>query len=381
MQKVAIVGAGPYGLSIASFFEVLEIPYTIYGAPMGSWKRMLGNELLRSHVSLSCPANPMGDYLLFDWLNSNDENTNLVDARMDRETFLRFMDYFVDTFSIKTTGKTIVNIDWQDGHFVLTDNFGNVALFSEVVVATGLANTENVPFSVDSAHVVHSSRLKTLLNQNIRKALVVGAGQSAVESCKFLHESGTSTIHLAVRGANIKYNSVHQAGTIARKKKVFYLEKLFPIQSYEARYRTYQHLLLPSIEPDMKQYVDKNVSLLPGYTVRNVETTNAGRLRVLFSNNVQDEYDAVICATGFKPSLDNLPIKLSTKITIETDPFSNLPLLDENCESSFAGLFIVGSHAALRMGPQANFIFGTKYLTESIVTEFATRHEIPNAFL
>lgn len=381
MQKVAIIGAGPYGLSIASFFEVLEIPYTIYGEAMGSWKRMIGNERLRSHVSLSCPANPIGDYLLFDWLNRTFENPQLPDARMDRVTFVRFMDYFIDTFSIEPNSTFIANIDRQDGQYVLTDENGEVSLYSEVVMATGLVNTEYMPFPANSSQVVHSSQLATVLNTDIRRALVIGAAQSAAESCKFLRENGTDTIHLAIRDGDIEYNSVHQAGTIARKKKVFYLEKMFPLQNQETRCGTYQHLLPPSTEPDMKKYLEENVHLLQEVSVQHVDVDKAGTLRVRFSNNTREEYDAVICATGYKPALDKLPVELSPNISVSTDPASNLPLLNENCETNIAGLFFIGSHAVLRMGPQANFIFGTKYLADSIVTAIATRYNAHKAFI
>ena len=34
---VAIIGAGPYGLSIAAYLRALEVDFRIFGAPMHTW--------------------------------------------------------------------------------------------------------------------------------------------------------------------------------------------------------------------------------------------------------------------------------------------------------------------------------------------------------
>ena len=37
MLETAIIGTGPYGLSIAAHFRRRGIPYRIFGRPMDSW--------------------------------------------------------------------------------------------------------------------------------------------------------------------------------------------------------------------------------------------------------------------------------------------------------------------------------------------------------
>ena len=37
MINTAIIGAGPYGLSVAAHFRRQGIPFRIFGHPMGSW--------------------------------------------------------------------------------------------------------------------------------------------------------------------------------------------------------------------------------------------------------------------------------------------------------------------------------------------------------
>ena len=42
---VAIVGAGPYGLSIAAHLRARDIPFRIFGQPMLSWQGSLALEV------------------------------------------------------------------------------------------------------------------------------------------------------------------------------------------------------------------------------------------------------------------------------------------------------------------------------------------------
>ena len=39
MTRVAIVGAGPYGLSIAAHLRSYGVPFRIFGTPLDSWRR------------------------------------------------------------------------------------------------------------------------------------------------------------------------------------------------------------------------------------------------------------------------------------------------------------------------------------------------------
>src|SRR4051812_16609482 len=58
--KVAVVGAGPYGLSIAAHLQVHQVPYRIFGEPMEGWRSHMPREMyLKSSPfssSISAPA-------------------------------------------------------------------------------------------------------------------------------------------------------------------------------------------------------------------------------------------------------------------------------------------------------------------------------------
>ena len=63
--EVAIIGAGPYGLSIAAHLGHANVGYRIFGSTMGAWKhRMPPGMLLKSHAWSSSLYDPFGELTL-----------------------------------------------------------------------------------------------------------------------------------------------------------------------------------------------------------------------------------------------------------------------------------------------------------------------------
>ena len=63
--EVAIVGAGPYGLSIAAHLGAAKVPYRIFGVPMGFWKSSMPEGMsLKSEGCASSIYDPGEDFSL-----------------------------------------------------------------------------------------------------------------------------------------------------------------------------------------------------------------------------------------------------------------------------------------------------------------------------
>ena len=59
VTQVAIIGAGPYGLSIAAHLRSLGIPFRIFGTPVDTWRRhMPAGMSLKSDGFASCLSDP-----------------------------------------------------------------------------------------------------------------------------------------------------------------------------------------------------------------------------------------------------------------------------------------------------------------------------------
>ena len=62
---VAIVGAGPYGLSVAAHLSAAEIPYRHFGVPMKLWRTAMPRGMyLKSQGFASNLSDPEGSHTL-----------------------------------------------------------------------------------------------------------------------------------------------------------------------------------------------------------------------------------------------------------------------------------------------------------------------------
>src|SRR5580693_585379 len=65
MIEAAIIGAGPYGLSVAAHFRCRGIPFRIFGRPMDSWlAHMPKGMMLKSDGFASNIYDPDGEFTL-----------------------------------------------------------------------------------------------------------------------------------------------------------------------------------------------------------------------------------------------------------------------------------------------------------------------------
>src|SRR5580704_17803885 len=65
---IAIVGAGPYGLSIAAHLNAADIPFRIFGSPMSMWStRMPRGMRLKSEGFASSLSDPESRFTLRDY--------------------------------------------------------------------------------------------------------------------------------------------------------------------------------------------------------------------------------------------------------------------------------------------------------------------------
>ena len=72
MTQVAIVGAGPYGLSIAAHLRSLGISYRIFGTPLDTWRRhMPAGMALKSDGFASNLSDPDERLRLAHWCQLN----------------------------------------------------------------------------------------------------------------------------------------------------------------------------------------------------------------------------------------------------------------------------------------------------------------------
>src|SRR5271169_6945356 len=120
MLNTAIIGAGPYGLSIAAHFRRQGIPFRIFGRPMDSWLAhmpkgmMLKSDGFASNIYDQENAFTLGQFCAEQGIEYADTG---VPVRL--ETFAAYGLAFRDRMVPELEDKLVTSVDRLPGGFLL----------------------------------------------------------------------------------------------------------------------------------------------------------------------------------------------------------------------------------------------------------------------
>jgi FAD-dependent urate hydroxylase len=198
---VAIVGAGPFGLSAAAHLrQIRGLDQRIFGRPMQFWEQCMPPQmLLRSHWHATHIDDPEGE-LSLDSFVSNTHRYGLNEPIPVRE-FIRYGQWFHDTAGIKADPRKVTRIDPTGIGYELALEDGPSIRAKRVIVAAGIEPFAYKPETfrhVPAELVSHSSELRDYQGFRDKDVLVVGGGQSSLESAAFLKQGG-ARVEILVR--------------------------------------------------------------------------------------------------------------------------------------------------------------------------------------
>src|ERR1700733_6775838 len=137
---VAVIGAGPYGLSVAAHLDHARASTRVFGEPMGFWRRnMPKGMMLRSpwhgtHISSPNRAHSLDVYA---GAHSVDDSKLLP-----LEDFVDYGEWFQKRAVPQLDRRTVTRIDATGHGFRLMLDDGEAVAADRVVVATGLRNQD-----------------------------------------------------------------------------------------------------------------------------------------------------------------------------------------------------------------------------------------------
>ncbi|MBA2675445.1 MAG: NAD(P)-binding domain-containing protein [Ramlibacter sp.] len=367
-------GQVTYGLSLASHLRFLGVPFEIVGTPMALWKPdWMPLRQMRSTLANSCPSNPEGTGILQSWVAGYVPDIGQRKLRTLFSTeYVVFMRSFANHFDIAADEAHVEALEQDSTGFRARLANGRTIAARQVVVATGVAGTETLPRWAaefpDPAKVMHSSRAAGF-DAAGKRVLVIGAGQTAAEACIDAAGKGAAAVDMAFRAKAVVYSSMHDEPTLERQRREYLIRNAFIYSGEAWRTRNVYTLLPRSIEPVLAPALAACAALKPGTEVVSARLTGGGEVEVAFEAGGVATYDAVLCATGFRPGIGRLPFALSLQEPLAHH--ASLPLLDESGESSTPGMFFTGAWAALRFGPQSNVVFGTEQMVGRLVGRIA----------
>ena len=225
-----LIGAGPYGLSLSAHLTASGVRHEIFGEIMGGWvEHMPVGMKLKSEGCASSLSDPSGEHSLGRFCAEHGVEYGDWGVPVDIDSFIAYGRWFQERL-VPGVRRTVVElVQPTDDGFQLTLSSGDTLRARRVVVASGLKGFAHVPAPLRglSAGVLSHSYdhggdghdgLERLADQSV---VVLGAGQSALETATLLHEQGSS-VTLVARSPNLVWNSVPQAGPRRLRSRIRY---------------------------------------------------------------------------------------------------------------------------------------------------------------
>ncbi|ACL61618.1 FAD-dependent oxidoreductase [Methylobacterium nodulans] len=377
---VAIVGAGPYGLSLAAHLREQGVEFRIFGEPMGLWKdNMPKNMLLKSCPQFSNIADPEDEFTIKSYCaeQSVPYHNELIPLPLER--FVQYGDAFHVRYVPMLERKRLVSVELATTRWRAHFDDGETVEARRLVLAIGLRPFRHLPeqaLHLSAEVASHSSDYGPLASLDGKEVVIVGSGASATDLAALIHERG-ARVTLVMRQNEIRF-----AG---RPRQRSLLERMltpragigsgwtiaacsaFPelIHALPAAQRL-RLANTPALGPAGGAFMhDRVLGKVPVVFGRSLERAEERNGKVeLYLNGPSGRQvvaaDHVIFATGYKTDIarfDVLPASLVGRMaTVEC-----APQLSSHYETSLPGLHVIGPAAANSFGPVCRFVYGTRY--------------------
>ena len=388
MIEVAIVGAGPYGLSIAAHFRRRGIPFRIFGRPMDSWvSHMPKGSCLKSDGFASNIYDPDNAFTLEKFCAEQGIEYAHTGIPVRIETFRAYGLAFCQRMLPELDERLVENIDRSPEGFLLRLEGGESVEARRVILAVGISHFENIPENL--AHLpqeflTHSYRHENLESFCGKSVAVIGAGASAIDLAGLLKDAGAD-VQLVGRRTELKFHTAPKdakpttwwsrlrhpssgLGPGLRSRFFSDAPNWFYFLPEPLRLKIVKRALGPSAGWFARDKVMGRVALVLGFTPEGAEIRDGKvhlHLRGRDGSPKEITADHVIAATGYKVTVDRLKF-LAPDLRTQLKTVQGTPALKSNFESSIPGLYFVGLAAKTNFGPVMRFAFGAGFAAETL---------------
>jgi len=385
MQPIdtAVIGAGPYGLSVAAHLRDAGVPHEIFGEPLESWESFMPQGMvLKSEPFASNLWDPARRFTYEKYLAEKGIAYRPVLDPIPNERFLDYARWFCRHAVGDVRRVRVRRVTRADGVYSLELEDGTVSKARRVVLATGHMGFRKIPDELKGlpeGMCLHSTALHDLRQFAGRDVTVIGAGASALESAALLNEAGATT-RLVARCEQIRWNPPArpdpnlierlykpEAGigpgwrAWAVSELPFLYRRMF---GPDRRHHYFRHSWGPAGACWLRDRVEGKIDLLLEHQITSAQVVD-GRVRLGLTGPAgatEILTDHVVAATGFDVALERIDCLDPTLCAqIAREGRRGYARLSANFETSVKGLFIVGLPAAPAFGPVQRFMFGAKH--------------------
>jgi thioredoxin reductase len=390
-SKIVIVGAGPYGLSIAAHLRAKGVGFRIFGKPMDNWQtKMPAGMPLKSDGFASNLSDSENSYSLETFCVERGLAYSAEEEPVPRETFIAYGHAFQKRFVPEVEARLVTAIRRSGRELAVQLDDGEIVAADKVIVGIGISDFPYLPpnlAGLPDEFVTHCSCHEDMTAFRDRDVAVIGGGSSAIDVAALLHEGGAK-VKLVTRRPKLKFHGPPQPNRpfIARLRapqtgigpgwrSTFYTRapQLFYHLPAEIRMQIVKSWLGPAGGWSMRERVVGKVPCLEGYEPQGV-AISGGQVHLSLAglDGAQQviSADHVIAATGYRVDFGMVGF-LDEALRAEMKLVSGMPALSPHFETSVAGLYVVGPAAALSFGPLLRFAFGARFTARRLARHLA----------
>jgi hypothetical protein len=385
ITNITIIGAGPYGLSLAAHLKHYGMDFRIIGSPMRTWRTHMPKGMYLKSAGISATLfDPERKFSLKNYCINHSipyEDEGLpISLELFTHYGLAFQQYFAPNLE-DTKLQSLTRC--KEGFELKLDN-GAMFKSKNVVLAVGIDYFRNLPtpiFNLPKELYSHSAEHHELEKFKGKNVVVIGSGSSAIDMAVLLHEIGAYPTLVARRAA---LNFGQKEG-----KSRNFLGRLFaPMSGLGPGWFNLFCASAPSVFRHLPErlrckLVKEFLGPSGGWFIRNrLKPVNVILGQVLISAKVADGKahlifndkdglsrdiisEHVITATGYKAELKRMSF-LSQEMQSSLALIGETPKLSGNFESTISGLYFAGPTTATSFGPVMRFAVGAGFSSKTI---------------
>jgi len=378
-SEVVVVGAGPYGLSAAAHLNACGANVRVFGETMSFWDRNMPEGMcLRSPWEASQLSDPARSLTI-------DAFQTATGVRVSRPIpigrFVAYGRWFQSHAVPNVEQRKVVEIEKDTAGFRVVLADGEAVRCGRVVIAGGIG-----PFAVRPPQFAglprelasHSSEVRDLTRFRGQRVVVLGGGQSALESAALLHER-QADVELLVRERTVQWTWQRPwLHTFRPVSAVLYAwPDVGPAIISHAVARPNLYRLLPrwlqdswrvkSIRPNGIGWLKprlRDVSISAGLTVLSA-SARGNQVELNLSDGSHEFVDHVLMATGYRVDVRKYEF-LSASLVSALRIIGGCPVLGRGFESSVPGLHFLGAPAVWSYGPLMRFVAGADFAARAV---------------
>lgn len=388
---VAIIGAGPYGLSCAAHLRGRSVEHVIFGSPMAAWREnMPAGMSLKSDGFASSLYDPEGRETLRRYCAENGLPYADLGLPVPLETFIAYGLYFQTQVVPYLDRREVVHVSAGHGRFSLRLSDGDELVAKRLVLATGINYYRHIPHELRHLPIealTHSNDHQDVTQLHGRKIAIIGRGASAVDLAMLAHEAGAE-VQLVSRTSHIDFHAPPResrslwvrlryptTGVGPGWWNLFYWRApgLFRRLPATVRHRHVRTALGPAPGWFVRQRVEGKFPMHLGRKIAGATLKNSHVALHLADDDGKPselKVDHIIAATGFQTNLSRLGF-LDEQVKRKIATHQGAPLLSKNFESSLPGLYFVGMPSAPNFGPVMRFAVGSRFTADRLSRHLA----------